>query len=155
MSAIEGFRGEYRFLSNFFRLPEPIVEIYEDKDSGKMIPVKFHTMEHAYQASKYQSLDKVLEVAACDSPGGAKRKGRQYVARPDWESIKLDVMLYFVRKKFQIPYFKERLLATGEQTLYEVNNHGDVFWGTDTFLDGENHLGYILMQVRQELRDQN
>jgi ribA/ribD-fused uncharacterized protein len=154
MDAIEGFQGEYRFLSNFFVLPEPIVEMYEDPDAGTMIPVQFPTVEHAYQASKYLTLDRIIDVAICTSPFYAKCQGRRYVARSDWDHIKLDIMLYFVRKKFAQPAMKDALLKTGTAELYEVNSHGDMYWGCNDFLEGENHLGLILMQVRQEIQDQ-
>lgn len=154
MEAIKGFHGEYRFLSNFYYLPEPIVETYDDKATGETHRVSFTTLEHAYQASKYRNLGYKFQVADCETPGQAKRMGRRYAARPDWEAIKLDVMLYFTRRKYEHPQMKAKLLATGSRDLIEVNNHGDVYWGTDEFLDGENHLGLILMQVRQELSNQ-
>ena len=45
---------------------------------------------------------------------------------------------------------KEKLLATGTEELVEGNNHGDTFWGCVNG-KGENHLGKILMKVREEL----
>jgi ribA/ribD-fused uncharacterized protein len=155
MNAIQGFTGEYRFLSNFFLLPDYITEVYEDENTGIVQSIKFPTVEHAYQASKYLTVDRIRLVANSRGPGEAKRQGRLYAARSDWNRIKLDVMLYFVRKKFAMSRMKAMLLATGDSVLWEANTWGDVFWGVDEFLEGENHLGSILMQVRQEIQDQN
>jgi len=45
-----------------------------------------------------------------------------------------------------------RLLGTGQMPLVEGNNWGDMFWGVDVKSGkGENHLGRILMKIREEL----
>ena len=59
-----------------------------------------------------------------------------------------------VRAKFtQNQDMKQQLLATGNLVLEEGNGWHDTFWGVDLKTgEGENHLGRILMQVREELR---
>ena len=50
---------------------------------------------------------------------------------------------------------KQQLLATGNLVLEEGNGWHDTFWGVDLKTgEGENHLGRILMQVREELREE-
>ena len=46
---------------------------------------------------------------------------------------------------------KEMLLLTGDQEIIEENYWGDTFWGVCRG-KGQNHLGKILMKVRDELR---
>lgn len=46
---------------------------------------------------------------------------------------------------------KIKLLATGDEHLEEGNTWGDRIWGTVNS-KGQNHLGKILMRVREELR---
>ena len=46
------------------------------------------------------------------------------------------------------------LLATGDAKIVEGNTWGDVFWGVCNGV-GENHLGEILMKVRQDLFDED
>ncbi len=63
-------------------------------------------------------------------------------------------MLEVVRAKFRVNVLAEKLLATGDDELVEHNTWDDSFWGTCNG-EGENHLGKILMKVRQELRNDN
>ena len=37
--------------------------------------------------------------------------------------------------------------------LVEGNYWKDTFWGVDEKLGGKNHLGRILMEIREELKD--
>jgi len=46
---------------------------------------------------------------------------------------------------------REKLLETDNRQLVEGNWHGDTFWGACGG-KGQNHLGKILMEVREELR---
>lgn len=136
---IDSFSGEHEFLSNFWTGHQVVV-------AG----LKFISSEHAFQAMKSEEFTDKLQVQACKTPGQAKRMGRKIKLRPDWEEIKLKVMLDVVRAKFgQNPELMSLLLATGDRQLVEGNNHGDRFWGTVDGV-GENHLGKILMRVRDE-----
>jgi len=84
-------------------------------------------------------------------PGQAKRFGRQVSLRPNWEQIRLDVMLCLVRQKFEADAaLAADLLATKDAELIECNDWGDTYWG-QCWGAGQNHLGRILMQVRSEL----
>ena len=60
-------------------------------------------------------------------------------------------MLSFVRAKFTYPDLQEKLLATGDAYLEEGNYWNDTTWGVCNGV-GENRLGKILMQVRDEIR---
>ena len=46
-----------------------------------------------------------------------------------------------------------QLLDTGDQELVEYNTWGDTYWGVCTRIrQGQNWLGKILMEVREELQ---
>lgn len=131
------FSGDYRFLSNFY--PEP--------------RRKLLTVEHFYQAAKTWDVDERRAIMAAPTPGQAKRLGRNVTLRPDWEDAKNNVMFEHVRSKFHADRtLGEMLLSTGDEELVEVNSWGDVYWGRTPAGVGENHLGDILMFVREELR---
>lgn len=131
------FTGEFRFLSNFF----PITVEYET--------LRYPTAEHAFQAAK--TVDHALRerIRACLTASAAKRSGRSLVLRPDWEQVKLPVMEQILRAKFRHPVLRAQLLCTHPRSLVEVNTWGDRFWGV-CHGTGENHLGHLLMALRQE-----
>lgn len=137
---IDSFQGEFRFLSNFFP-----AEVSLDG-------VEFPSVEHAYQAAKNFDKDRRLKFVGLTA-GQAKREGRKTATRPDWEQVKVSVMTKLVTEKFTRNLeLQKKLLDTGDAELIEGNTWGDVFWGVCKG-KGENHLGKILMQVREVIRN--
>lgn len=62
-------------------------------------------------------------------------------------------MLKAVRTKFnQNPQLRDLLLNTRNATLVEDAGANDAIWGAGADYWGTNHLGRILMHVRDELR---
>lgn len=138
---IDRFMNEFHFLSNF--------SSHEVEYKG----IKWRTAEHAYQAMKTLNHNDRLNIAEIDLPGDAKRYGRSVRMRVDWDDIKLEVMEDIVRAKFrQNEYLQEMLLATVGVDIEEGNTWGDTFWGTCKGV-GENHLGKILMKIRDDLQN--
>ena len=137
---ISSFTGQYEFLSNFHRQPEPILWLGRE----------WHTVEHAFQSSK--SLDPAdhARIAGLRYPSHAKRAGRSLPLRPDWNQIREDIMLQLLHLKFSNPTLRDLLLQTGDAELIEGNNWGDTFWGVSGGT-GSNKLGNLLMQVRREI----
>lgn len=147
---IERFTEEYRFLSNFY--PSRITVVVPCwKDTNTQCYAD--TVEHAYQAAKTLDPEDYLHVISAPDPGSAKRRGRGIDIRPDWEDVKLGYMNEYVRAKFRIPELAEKLLATGDRELIEGNSWKDTYWGVCNGV-GENHLGRILMTIRDEHREQ-
>jgi ribA/ribD-fused uncharacterized protein len=141
--AIGPFADQYRFLSNF----APVSVRYDGTD--------FSTSEHAYQAAKARDEPELYDqIAAATGFDKAKRLGRRTALPDDWDERKRYVMLEIVTAKFsQNPDDRERLLATGEKPLVELNSWGDTYWGADIETgEGLNMLGRILMSVRSALR---
>lgn len=137
-----GTGGEYGFLSNF--LPMPV------RLKGKLWP----SSEHYFQAQKFAGTVHEAEIRNAGTPTIAARLGRdrRKPLRRDWESVKDDVMREAVRAKFtQHADLREALLATGEALLIEHTAEDD-YWGDGGDGHGQNKLGRILMQIREELR---
>lgn len=137
---ILGFFGNYRFLSNF-HLEAVVV-------GGRAYP----SAEHAYMAQK--SLDPEVQIQFQETsltPEKARKLGQSIAIRPDWELYKLPAMLHVLMAKFEVPYLRHLLLATGERYLEETNNWGDRFWGVCDG-HGQNQLGHLLMLVRRRYR---
>lgn len=145
-----GFFGEYRFLSNFW---------YADVI---YLGIKFPTVEHAYQCAKIDPMDpEAAELrkmfASLCRPGAAKAAGRNLKrigAR--WDEMKFSIMEGLLMQKFYTGELRDKLLATGELPLYEVNTWSDKIWGVvrdkEGRLEGENNLGKLLMKVRGRVR---
>lgn len=142
MSApITSFRGDFDFLSNFY----PCAIQYDGEN--------YPSVEHAYQAAKTLDPEFQMMIRRAVKPGYAKRIGQRVPVRPHWQEIRLEVMRSLVWKKFQIPHLGERLIATGDRLLIESNTWGDFFfWGVCQGA-GENHLGLILMNIRDRLME--
>jgi ribA/ribD-fused uncharacterized protein len=138
---IDSFRGKYRFLSNFY----PAIMKYR----GWLFP----SSEHAYQSAKATNPTLIsLFTDPTMTPGQAKKLGADIEKRADWHDVSLDIMETVVTEKFvSNPKLAQKLLDTGDEELVEGNNWDDTFWGC---VDGkgENHLGKILMKVREKLR---
>lgn len=131
---INSFRNEYYFLSN-------------------MYPCSVHgynCSEAAFQAAKCANIADREQFKGIDGLE-AKKLGRKVKMRPDWNEFRLEAMYKAVLCKFtENPELGEKLVATGDQMLYEGNSWGDRFWGVCDG-EGENNLGKILMRVRNEL----
>lgn len=140
-NTISTFNGPYRFLSNFW---PSVVELDF---------VEYPTVEHAYQAAKTDSKIEREKIRRCETPGQAKRMSKLITVGSDWDSRKLGVMQMLVRLKFQDSHLQKLLLNTSEYKLVEGNLWHDVFWGkcycSQCNRKGLNHLGKILMQVRE------
>ena len=137
---ISSFHGQgHEFLSNFW-------------------PVEGTTAEHLYQSGKTFDQGWKDRIMSADTPGQAKRLGRNCPLRSDWgkEKVRIDVMMGILAWKFapnRHPDLWAKLKATGNATLIEGNNWGDRFWGATW--DGQrwvgrNELGKLLMYIRDE-----
>lgn len=158
-NAVLGFFGPCRFLSNF---ADSVVFMYG---------ISFPTVEHAFAAAKLdpnsdvhpraEVIAEMRTIAAAKGPNDAKRLGRRRTwngrpfMRPDWDTVKETLILNLLRRKFMDPRLQQKLLATGDMLLVEVNTWGDQTWGMveeDGILRGRNMLGEMLMFIRAEFR---
>ncbi|MCU0496553.1 MAG: NADAR family protein [Anaerolineae bacterium] len=143
---ITSFRDKYHFLSNFYHTP-----LTWEGD-------EYPTIEHAFQAAKTDHPEERRRLRETPSPLVVKRLGRKVTLRSDWEQVKLDIMADLLRQKFtRYPDLRDLLLATGDLEIIEGNTWDDRFYGavwdeTEQRWIGENHLGKILMRIREELR---
>ena len=146
--AISEFSGAYEFLSNFYEAP------FSWRGN------RYYTVEHAFQAAK--TLDPIQRqaIAKAETPGKAKRLGRAVTLRPDWESVKDEIMYEACKAKFTSSFYLTlALLATGNRELIEGTTWHDNEWGNCTCekckdIEGKNKLGKILMRIREELREE-
>lgn len=135
-------RDKYGEFSNF--APYPIMI------EGKTWP----TSEHFFQAQKFSGTSHEEEIRLAKSPMIAAQMGRdrKRPLRPDWETVKDDIMRQALYAKFvQHPSLKEMLLATGEASIVE-HTKNDSYWGDGGDGTGLNMLGKILVELREQLQ---
>ena len=113
------------------------------------------TTEHYFQAQKFVGTAHVEAIRCATTPRRAAERGRERSRplRQDWEQVKDDIMHRAVLKKFQThEEIRQVLLSTGDEEIIE-NAPSDYYWGCGKNRTGQNKLGIILAQVREELRN--
>ncbi len=120
---------------------------------GELYP----TSEHAYHSEKFEDAEMKEQIrntrSAHDSQKLANANKDKQIK--NWDKIKLGVMKDVLRAKVeQHPYVKKKLLESGDKELIE-DSWRDDFWGWGPNKDGENHLGKLWMEVREEFKNGN
>jgi ribA/ribD-fused uncharacterized protein len=128
-----------------------------DEPGFELDGARHASVEHYFQAAKslgtpdHASARRAL--AADPDPARAFRVGRTHALRPDWESVKRDVMRAGLRAKFtQDAGLRALLASTGTAPLVQFKP-GDAEWGTGPDGRGANALGELLMELRAALRE--
>ena len=136
---ISSFKGEYDFLNNRYGC------------SFVWQGIRYNNVESAFQASKYtdESERKILSRMSADK---AVKKSMDFTPSAEWEDCKLNIMESIIMAKFdQNPSLKKRLIETDDRILINGNNKHETYWGVDLYSwIGENHLGKILMIIRNK-----
>lgn len=117
----------------------------------------FDTSEHAYQWAKFHETAPGIQghIFHARSAHDAFKlvELHAHLVRPDWDSVKVEVMRAILWCKLQQhEYVRRKLLQTGERVLVE-DSWRDAYWGAGADWDGLNMLGKLWMEIRQELRD--
>jgi ribA/ribD-fused uncharacterized protein len=116
--------------------------------------------EALYQACRFPDLPHVqLLIAEQNSAMAAKMRSKPHrsATREDWPGIRVRIMRWVLRVKLaqHMNGFGNVLLATGDSSIVE-RSAKDRYWGAiesdDGTLEGENVLGRLLMELRDELR---
>lgn len=149
MNKIDSFSGQFRWLSNF-------ADCWVQLPDNELYP----SVEHAYQAAKTLDPDLRRMIRELPSAGKAKKAGRDLEVRQDWnDTLRLDTMRELLMQKFYAePYYFD-LLDTGDALIVEGNSWHDNFFGScrcEKCGDkGQNHLGKMIMEIRDKIRGQS
>jgi len=138
----------YGAFSNLYRCPIQ----FEDSD--------YPTAEHAYQAGKparARVREWILSAPTAAHVAMAAHGLYRWDIVPDWSRIKIERMRRVLRAKFtQHEDLRTLLISTGEARLVEAgrtDNPVNREWG-EVNGKGMNRLGNLLMELREELRQQ-
>lgn len=113
----------------------------------------FRTSEHAYQAQKFKYafgiFDEIVQARSAHDAYALAQKHKAY-QREGWDKMKVPIMKAILWDKLrQHKYVEQKLIATGDRQLVE-DSWRDDFWGWGPKTDGQNMLGKLWMQVRDE-----
>ncbi len=123
---------------------------------NELAGTKWSTVEHYYQACKFlgtKFAELMWTIQAAPTPELAAKIGRSRSDRlhPDWDVRKCEIMYGAVLQKFTTHLdIQQILLQTIDAEIIE-DSPVDSFWGCGSDRNGSNHLGHILMRVRDDL----
>ena len=114
------------------------------------------TSEHAYQAAQFKECapDVFLQILEARSAHDAQKIAFKNRSRrnSEWESLKVEKMKeILICKVEQHPYVHKKLLESGTREIIE-DSWRDAEWGWGENKDGENKLGKVWMEIREEFR---
>ncbi len=142
--AIEFYKefGEYGFLANY-------------SDHGFTVDgVYYPTVEHYYQASKFDNPDIIKRILESKTPKRASAIGRNRsnIRRKNFRINKINKMYEGVYYKFsQNKDIRAKLIETRNQDIREMSIK-ESFWGVGPNLEGNNEIGKILVRVREQVK---
>lgn len=125
------FRNKFAFLSNFHFSPINI---------GNYC---FNNAEAAYQALKCKGYEQRFIGL---NGKAAKALGGKLPMQEGWNDKRIDAMRYVLQQKFKNPQLMAQLQQV-QGHIQEDNYWNDTFWGVCNGI-GENHLGKLLMEIR-------
>lgn len=148
----------YGALSNFAPFPVTIKNEAGEEE-------EWATIEHFYQAQKFSGVegaeDLVQVVRTAPTPELAAWNGRRaqrrspHIVRPNWETVKEEVMWTGLQAKFrQHKGPRELLLHLGtldKQVVLMEDAPHDYIWGVGKDSTGQNLLGRLLRKLQSEL----
>jgi ribA/ribD-fused uncharacterized protein len=138
----------------FYTPQEPYGQFSNFYEHGITVDKYYYpTVEHFYQASKFENIEYKEQIRKCNSPKRASELGKtkNYPIRSDWDEYKIHIMIKALRLKFgKNTEFGSILLQTKDKLLIE-NSPYDNFWGIGKTGEGLNYLGTLLMRIRNEI----
>lgn len=111
--------------------------------------IEYPSVENYYQSQKTLDLIKRRQFETCN-PSYSKKLGKSVKLRDDWEQVKFNVMEKALRIKFAPGTSWYNKLKETQGEIVEWNNWNDKIWGKTLDGKGENHLGKILMKIRDK-----
>lgn len=139
VAPVNFWEGKYYLLSNF------------SAHEVEYLGVRYKTAEHAYQVAKFQEATQRERIAQAPSAFLAREYGQELEGRAaDFD--KVSVMKAIMRVKLeQHVDVRAALLETGDAEIRK-NHPDDSYWGTGAEGIGENMMGKIWMELRDELK---
>mmetsp|Transcript_22715 Transcript_22715/g.89846 ORF Transcript_22715/g.89846 Transcript_22715/m.89846 type:complete len:171 (-) Transcript_22715:220-732(-) len=113
----------------------------------------YKTVEHYYQAQQFTDEEAQKRIRETKSGRKAKALAKEITKGrvEDWdEETKVAVMKRALKAKFSQHQDLKAQLKLTQQAEIVFEHPKDDFWGVDKEGDGDNWLGRLLMEIRQE-----
>ena len=126
------------------------------KHAFELDGAEWPSVEHYYQAMKFESPEYREQIRQAGHPKDAARLGHKWFQkrRKDWKKHSVTMMTRGVYIKCRTyPEVAQVLLDTGDLRIAELSGY-DYFWGSGRDMRGKNHFGKVLMAVRDRLREE-
>jgi ribA/ribD-fused uncharacterized protein len=118
--------------------------------------IDFDTAEHAYHFMKLDSrpdIQQLIITARSAHDAFKLAEAARNDVRKDWKDHRVRWMKNLLRAKLaQHEYVRRKLIASGTRELVE-DSWRDDFWGWGPNRDGQNMLGKLWMELRNELNE--
>lgn len=117
--------------------------------------IYYKTVEHYYQSEKFDDIEIKNRIINCDTPKEASNIGRDRSLKriDNFKEIKNSVMYDGLYLKFsQNKDIRSKLIETGDKLIREMTVK-ESYWGVGPNLDGDNHIGHLLMKVREQVKN--
>ncbi|MBU6231172.1 NADAR family protein [Patescibacteria group bacterium] len=143
------------------RLPLHIFYIYFSPYTAHAIDldgIRYPTVEHAYQCLRYSDPKIRAEISAAKSPVEAWEISTRHKdeSDPSFRPNKREMMKKLMRMKMeQHAEVRKALLDSGDKEIVKhIDTYppGDGFWDDGKNGEGENQMGKIWMELREELK---
>jgi N-glycosidase YbiA len=129
----------------------------------EVLGVLYPTVEHAYQCQRYTDKEIIEEIRSARSPVKAWEASSKYkhLQIPEFkkEEYKLEVMKKLMRLKAeQHEEIRKALVESGDLNIVKhITTYppGDGFWDDGEDGKGQNHMGRMWMEIREELVTQS
>ncbi len=114
------------------------------------------SVEHYYQAMKFEDASYREQIRNAPRPADARKlgKSKKHGRRKDWDRVKETYMTRGTYIKCRTHgEVTEALLASGDRVIMETSQY-DYYWGCGRDTRGHNTYGKVLMNVREQLRNE-
>jgi ribA/ribD-fused uncharacterized protein len=150
---INGFVGNYDFLSNLFCRPQTSIIYFNtvNEKGQEMLTSVMETaptLEHLFQMSKTINREQQLKIKEAHTPLQARRLGSKVDLISNWDEKRVPVMKSLLEDKFSQHFdLRLKLLVTNGFKLVNESPLNEPYWATKNG-NGENMLGKLLEEVR-------